>query len=582
MDEKMLNNFLAGYDDKYYPEPFSQEYEIVECLANNQMGETLLVKDRGNSYYIAKCYTDLSLLSKTTESGLLKRLNHQGLPKFKKEYKNENMLCVVREFAEGTPLDRLKKPLTGRETVSVGMQLCDILGYLHGQHPPVIHRDLKPQNIVIDEEGKATLIDFGISRTYDENARTDTVFFGTQEFAPPEQYGFSQTDCRADIYSLGVVLAWMLTGKTDVSGIHISNKRLERIVKKCTAFAPKDRYKDAKSVRRALAGSDGHRMRKAVRVSCAAFALFAALSAGFAIGRFTDVRPPIFYNNSYAYFSEPLIEQAVRLQLGKTEGEPIRAEELDKVTELYIYADQAAKTQGDYYVLRPQVDNGAIAAGEKTISAINDIVKLRNLQRLGLGHQDITDISSLERLNDLRFLEITDCPVESIQVVSRLTDLEHFVMDSWNYVTDISPLSNCPKLKELVLANCSADDFSALSSLGDIEYLHLQGVEPDKFLPYLQGKKVRQLRLGYTPLDSVSELSGIDGLEELILDRMQLASLEGIENLSGLTGVRLNGMPNIDLLPLARLPYLKKVTLSDDMIEAAKVLEGANIEIIYE
>jgi serine/threonine protein kinase len=250
MDEITLNDFMSSFDGRYYPEAFLAKYEIMECLAQNQMGETLLVKDRFNTDYIAKCYTDTSLLSQAPENELLKKLHHSGLPEFVEEFQTEKMLCVVRKYAKGIPLSQLEKPLAEPELLQIGVQLCDILTYLHGQRPPVIHRDIKPQNIVMDESGKITLIDFGISREYDESARADTVFFGTQEFAPPEQYGFSQTDNRADIFSLGVVLAWLLTGRTSLKAFRIRNRRLEHIIRKCTAFAPQNRYRDAKQVRK--------------------------------------------------------------------------------------------------------------------------------------------------------------------------------------------------------------------------------------------------------------------------------------------------------------------------------------------
>ncbi len=80
----------------------------------------------------------------------------------------------------------------------------------------MIHRDIKPQNIIMDKTGRIKLIDFGISRVFQESAKNDTVYFGTKEFSPPEQYGFSQTDNRSDIFSFGVVLCWLLTGEANI------------------------------------------------------------------------------------------------------------------------------------------------------------------------------------------------------------------------------------------------------------------------------------------------------------------------------------------------------------------------------
>jgi len=257
MDNAFIESFLSSFDDSCFPEDFLKAYEPMECLSYNQMGETLLVRDRKTGqYFAAKCYTDQSLVSRTTESELLKDLHHDGLPAFIGEYQKGGSLYVVREYAEGLPLDQyvMENAPSVSQVISIIVQLCDILSYLHGHTPPIIHRDIKPQNIIIDNNGKIKLIDFGISRVFDKEAKADTVFFGTQEFSPPEQYGFSQTDCRSDIFSLGVVLCWMLTGETnmDIAAGRIQNRQLARIVRRCTAFAPKDRYADAGTVKKVL------------------------------------------------------------------------------------------------------------------------------------------------------------------------------------------------------------------------------------------------------------------------------------------------------------------------------------------
>lgn len=588
MDESTLDDFLRSFDDSRFPDDFLETFEPMECLASNQAGETLLVKHRlKDAYFVAKCYTDTSLLSHATESELLRKLHYAGLPAFVEEYRNDKMICVVREYAEGVPLDKLaqEKLLTEQQTISICMQLCDALIYLHGQTPPVIHRDIKPQNIIVDEEGRIKLIDFGISRVYDEAAQTDTVFFGTQKFAPPEQYGFSQTDSRSDIFSFGVLLCWLLTGEADVKKAlsSIQNRRLAGIVKKCTAFAPKDRYRDAASVRCALEDADGHKAKKFLQICCAVLALLIAMTSGFVLGRFTDIRPPVIYDNRAAVFTEPLIEQAVKLQLGKADGETILRDELGGVTELYLCNDQTAKTWVEYNLLCEGIDNGTIKAGNAAISTLKDIQKLKNLKKLSLSNQDITDISAVSKLSNLTFLEFGNCPIEDISPIGGLTKLTHLALGGCSEMRDISFLANCKNLRELVLCSCRADDFSMLTALGDIEYLHVQDVEPDKFLPYLRGKTIRQLHMGFRPLPAFSELAEINGLQELKFDQMQFKSLSGIDRLSGLTTICILGMPDLDLSPLETLPYLKTVTVSESMREAVEAIAGeAKFEIIYQ
>ena len=92
-------------------------------------------------------------------------------------------------------------------------QLCDVLGYLHSQNPPIIYRDMKPANIMLKPDGNVVLIDFGTAREYKENNIEDTTCLGTMGYAAPEQFGgMGQTDARTDIYCLGATMYHLVTG----------------------------------------------------------------------------------------------------------------------------------------------------------------------------------------------------------------------------------------------------------------------------------------------------------------------------------------------------------------------------------
>ncbi|MDD2294441.1 MAG: serine/threonine-protein kinase [Eubacteriales bacterium] len=279
-----VSDIENAFDTSRYPAGFLEQYDQLECLAASHGTETFLVRPKdGEKLFVAKCY-DKSIYSVVHESNILKGLNHNGLPAFSDEFQSDSTICIVREYVEGKPLNQYiaEKHPSNQEIIGIAIALCDILIYLHSQQPPVIHRDIKPQNVIIKDDGQVVLIDFDIARVYNSASEADTQFFGTREYAPPEQYGFSQTDSRTDIYSFGILLRYMLTeSEHEESNIHIY-KPLARIIKKCTAFAPKERFTSAEAVKKALlaANPKSQRKRKTLIALCAAAVIVLCIFSG--------------------------------------------------------------------------------------------------------------------------------------------------------------------------------------------------------------------------------------------------------------------------------------------------------------
>lgn len=183
------------------------------------------------------------------------------LPRIEDCYERDDELVVIMEFVRGETLHeavyrRDPSPDLAREVFPL---LCDAVAELHeGFDPPIIHRDLKPGNVILSE-GNLTLIDFGIARAYREGAESDTVSFGTRAYAPPEQFGFGQTDVRSDVYALGMLLYYLLTeevpaprlagGPFAAPGIPAP---LRSVLSRATAFDPAARYPSARALRTAF------------------------------------------------------------------------------------------------------------------------------------------------------------------------------------------------------------------------------------------------------------------------------------------------------------------------------------------
>ena len=144
------------------------------------------------------------------------RLAH--LPLLLECHRRDGDLVVVMELVPGQTLGErvgeCKGPAARRELVRrVFPELCDAVGELHERlDPPVIHRDLKPSNVMVSPGG-VTLIDLGIARAWRADAEQDTVHFGTRTYAPPEQFGFGQTDVTSDVFALGMLLFFCATGR---------------------------------------------------------------------------------------------------------------------------------------------------------------------------------------------------------------------------------------------------------------------------------------------------------------------------------------------------------------------------------
>ncbi len=149
------------------------------------------------------------------EAVLLAKLKHPSLPGIYDHFTEAGRWYLVMDYIEGETLearfDRLGR-LRVEDVLLVGMQLCEVLGYLHNCQPPVIFRDLKPANIIVSPQGRIYLIDFGLARLFDPAKSKYSSPFGSPGYAAPEQYDSPQTTVRADIYSLGATLHQLLTG----------------------------------------------------------------------------------------------------------------------------------------------------------------------------------------------------------------------------------------------------------------------------------------------------------------------------------------------------------------------------------
>ncbi len=161
------------------------------------------------------------------EARLLAGLRHPNLPRVIDHFiLPDQGQYLVMDFVEGRSLAQMLRdrggPLDEAEARQWIHQICNAVEYLHTRTPPIIHRDIKPDNIIVTADGRAMLVDFGISKLYDaQRGTTMGARAITPGYSPPEQYGFGKTDARSDVYALGATLYTLLTGQTPPEAIDL-------------------------------------------------------------------------------------------------------------------------------------------------------------------------------------------------------------------------------------------------------------------------------------------------------------------------------------------------------------------------
>ena len=576
-------------DESEYPRELTAKYELMECLADKAETRTLLAVDREDGSKCAvKCYLRGSALFDRSEPEELRKVlwkpEEGPSPRFIAEYRNGEMRCVLREYVPGDTLSELaeRRSFTEKEVLETGLQLCDQLDVLHSMDPPVIHRDIKPQNVVIRPDGKAVLIDYGIARVRSDN-ETDTVAFGTQGFAPPEQYGYSQTDARSDIYSLGVLLNWLLYRDTKIagrgasasgkgsarSGVSAPEKGAERggpsaldkVIARCAAFDPQKRYGDVRQVKRALVAARPEERGKRGVLYFAAAVLVAVLAVA---GLTAAVRG----RRARVSFQEPLVEQAVRMNLGLEEQTPVTQDMLAQVTGIYIVADAAYPDADEFY---PAISRW-YAEGNKvhgTLRTLEDLAGMPELAQVCVVAEELKSLAPLEGLGKLNKVECKHNYITDINVLAGMDRLTSVGIND-NPVEDLSPLTKCPNLAFLDLCGVRNYDPAVIDELGNFDLLDISN--PTSSYEHLAGKRILDLRVAWTGLRDLHVLDEVSHLERLEIDHTDVTDLAPLAVHTGLKVLKISELPVTDLSVLLQLPQLEEVIISEDMRPAAEAL----------
>jgi ankyrin repeat protein len=296
-----------------------RDYRVLRQIGEGGMNRVYLVEDTDGRQWALKETREAGEIQSSHEEILrqfdreiliLSSLQHPLIPAIARNFSIGPRCYIVEEYIDGQPLDKIiASSLPGQaEVINLAISLCDVLDYLHRQR--IIFRDLKPANIMMTKEGTLKLIDFDIARFHVEWKNQDTTTLGTPGFAAPETYGFSQSDARSDIYSLGATMHNLLTGLDPQDRAFqfepIANLRrdidpdLIRLVEKAINLKPEKRFQSAGSMKGAL-----EKIRRRMPPSPSAFSNFLTVAS---FSPSTTKSFPRSLAAMFGYPSEELVE----------------------------------------------------------------------------------------------------------------------------------------------------------------------------------------------------------------------------------------------------------------------------------
>ncbi len=255
-------------------------FQVLDLIAQGGMGAVYRVADtrlRGKVWALKEMSEEglgheerqTAIQQFQQEAHMLAALQHPNLPQVIDVFEEWDKHYLVMDYVEGQTLEKILQgtgcPLPEPRVLAWAEQLCDVLAYLHAQSPPIIYRDLKPANVMEENQTRVLkLIDFGIARFHKTGKTRDTVAIGTPGYAPPEQYGKGQSDARSDVYALGVVLHQLLTNyDPSQNPFHLPpacdlnpdvSADVEQAIARATKLDMADRFPSADAFWQALAG----------------------------------------------------------------------------------------------------------------------------------------------------------------------------------------------------------------------------------------------------------------------------------------------------------------------------------------
>lgn len=602
----------------YLPEDMQEHWTVYECLKESEDSSTFLVKETATGILcVLKWGRNRQAEFLRNEMEIMKKMADRklsGIPKAYRIFEENGEVYLVREYIEGMSLAQMilqKGGISEAEICRISRKICQTAEQFQNPDEPMIHRDIKPENIVVTPGGEVVFIDFGTMRSYKKDGSRDTFVVGTRGTAAPEQYGYTQTDQRTDVYAIGQTMLYMVSESYEMNQLSecAVSRRMKKIIEKACSFEPDKRYGDAAQLRRAVEKCQANNRKKVYKKAGAVFGLIAAgyiLAILSPDGTVIENKRIETAEQSAAeeqiqaeiIFREELIEEAVRKELGLSKTDKITASMLEDVRKLRIVGKEILDDEDTFWGEGHHVDgkDSSFGSVRGNITDLSDLAQMVNLEELALCNQKIEDISGLKEL-PLKKLYLSKNMITDFSVLLNLIDLDTLCIME-NPAENLSVIGECTGILRLNIQGMNLTDIDFLKNLS-LDYLDMSNVEVENniFEPLAEMKKLDTLCMcdvneaaaetlsqmstlkalfmwgDSTILENLKPLKGMTQLETLAFTT-QISSLEGIEQFPSLNFLSVSFSLVKDLSPVTGAKNLQVIDISNADIENFEPLFG--------
>lgn len=602
----------------YLPEDMQEHWTVYECLKESEDSSTFLVKETATGILcVLKWGRNRQTEFLRNEMEIMKKMADRklsGIPKAYRIFEENGEVYLVREYIEGMSLAQMvlqKGGISEAEICRISRKICQTAEQFQNPNEPMIHRDIKPENIVVTPGGEVVFIDFGTMRSYKKDGSRDTFVVGTRGTAAPEQYGYTQTDQRTDVYAIGQTMLYMVSESYEMNQLSecAVSRRMKKIIEKACSFEPDKRYGDAAQLRSAVEKCQANNRKKVYKKAGAVLGLIAA---GYILAIFSPDGTVIENKRietaeqsaaeeqiqAEITFREELIEEAVRKELGLSKTDKITASMLENVRKLRIVGKEILDDEDTFWGEGRHVDgkDSSFGSVRGNITDLSDLAQMVNLEELALCNQKIEDISGLKEL-PLKKLYLSKNMITDFSVLLNLIDLDTLCIME-NPAENLSVIGECTGILRLNIQGMNLTDIDFLKNLS-LDYLDMSNVEVENniFEPLTEMKKLDTLCMcdvneaaaetlsqmstlkalfmwgDSTILENLKPLKGMTQLETLAFTT-QISSLEGIEQFPSLNFLSVSFSLVKDLSPVTGAKNLQVIDISNADIENFEPLFG--------